>query len=399
MPYFYIKLALYTKYCPAIILNINCLMHLLIYSRVKSKMKVAVIGAGKGGHAAAGHFKQKGFEVALWNRPGEKIEFLKQNPRITLEGKLNGVAELDKVTDNLGEAVSDADIVTVMTTSDVYDEIASSMAPHLKDGQMVILNCGGIGGTLVFRQAVRDAGYSPDIAVGETDTCVYGCKVPEVGRSHVKSIKNKMYFTSIPISAAKDFLESIKGIYPQFEHIEDPLATGFWDVTCFHTAGTVLNEERIRRKDDFNFYIEGITPDIAKYMEALDEERVAVVNALGLPTENAMEWLHSAYGVQMADLHTMLQNNEPYRHNAPAPKTFQHRYLLEEIPTKFVPQLEMADVLGIAQPLTREISEKACELTGIDLFARGRTLAKLGLTREDIRSYKSKGLILYERAA
>lgn len=358
-------------------------------------MKLTVIGAGKGGHAAAGHAKYNGCFVTLWNRPGEKIERLKKEPKITLEGKINDVVTLDKVTDNLEEALIGADVISIMTTSDNYDDIAQKMAPYLKDGQKILLNCGGIGGTLVFNQAVKDAGYYPDITVGETDTCVYGCKVPEVGRSQIKSIKNKMYFTTIPIEGAQDFLDSISPVYTQFEHIEDPLATGFWDVTCFHTAGVVLNEERIRRQEKFLFYMSGVTPEIGKYMEKMDEERVAVARALGLPTETAMEWLNSAYGVEMADLRTMIHNNEPYKYNAYAPTTFNHRYLLEEIPTKFVPQLEMAEVLSIPQPLTREISEKACELTGIDFFLKGRTLKRLGLTPKDIQNYSQQGIRPY----
>jgi opine dehydrogenase len=358
-------------------------------------MKVAVLGAGKGGHAAAGHFKLKDYEVALWNRKGHKIDRLKEKPEISLEGKLEGRVTLDLVTDNIEEAIKNAQIISVMTTSDAYDSIAKNLAPYLNDGQMIILNCGGIGGTLLFLNTVRELGQDAQISVGETDTCVYGCKVPEIGTSHIKSIKNKMYFTSIPISAAAGLLESIRPIYPQFEHIQDPLATGFWDVTCFHTAGMVLNEDRIKKKEDFNFYIEGITPEIGEFMEKLDAERVAVAKALGIPTENAMEWLNSAYGVNIADLYTMLQNNEPYKHNAPAPKTFQHRYLLEEIPTKFVPQIEIARTLGIPQPLTEEMTREAEKLTGTDLWAKGRTLSKLGLTEKDIRNYSQQGLHPY----
>ena len=358
-------------------------------------MHVAVIGAGKAGHAAAGHIKTKGHSVTLWNRPGEKIDYLKQNPQITLEGIIEDTVTLDNVTDDIGATVRYADIISITTPSNVYDDIANRLAPFLKDDQRIILNCGGIGGSLIFIQAVRNMGYDPKIIVGETDTCVYGCKVPEIGKSLIKSIKNKMHFTTIPIEAATSFLEAINDIYPQFEHVKDPLATGFWDVTCFHTAGTVLNEERIRKGEDFNFYIEGITPEIAKYMEEMDKERVTVAKALGLPTESATEWLHSAYSVPLADLYTMLQNNEPYKYNAPAPKGFQHRYLLEEIPTKFVPQMEMAEVLGIPQPLTKEISQKACELTGIDFFSKGRTLKRLGLTPKDIQNYSQQGIRPY----
>jgi len=355
----------------------------------------AIIGAGNGGHAAAGHIKSQGYHTTLWNRPGEKIEQLKKDPSITLEGKINKKVVLDKVTDNLEEALKDADVISLMVTSDSYDYLAEIMAPFLKDNQMILLNCGGIGGTLIFYQKVRDQGYDPKIIVGETDTCVYGCKMLKIGSSLIKSIKDKMYFTAIPPDLATTFLNNLQEMYPQFEHIADPLDPGFWDITCLHTAGMVLNKDRIKNGEHFLFYIDGVTPKIGEYMEAMDQERVAVANALGLPTESATEWLHSAYGVELADLRTMLHQNEPYQHNAFAPTTFQHRYFLEEVPTKLIPQTEMAKILGIPQPLTTEIIQQACELTNQNLTANGRTLQKLGLTPHDIRNYSKTGIQPY----
>lgn len=356
---------------------------------------ITIIGAGKGGHAAAGHAKLKGKNVTLWNRPGDKIEYLKENPEITIEGKLNGKVMLDCVTDSLEEAVDKAEVISVMTTSDIYEDIAVRIAPFLQDRQKLLLNCGGIGGALLFSQTILDQGYNPDITIGETDTCVYGCKMPEIGRSFVKSIKNRLYFTAFPEEGAEDFLDALRSIYPQFEHVRDPLAVGLWDATCFHTAGVVLNDERIRKGEKFLFYIDGVTPEIGEYMEEMDAERVAVARGMGLPTETAMEWLNSAYGIEMDSLQVMLHNNEPYKYNAFAPTTFSHRYLLEEVPTKLVPQMEMAQVLGIPQPLTREISERACELTGIDFFQEGRTLKRLGLLDSDIENYAARGIRPY----
>ena len=357
-------------------------------------MKWTILGAGKGGHAAAGHVKLAGEEVTLWNRPGDKIDYLIQNPHIEVKGKLEGRAELDKVTDSLEDAVRDAEIISIKTTTDIHTDLARKVAPYLHDGQRVLLNCGGMGGSLLFLQTIRDTGYTPRIIVGETDTCTYGCKVPKPGESLIKSIKNRVDFSSVPIDGAEEFLKAMSNVYPQFRDVKEPLASGF-DSTCFHTAGMVLNRDRIARAEDFNFYIDGVTPEIGEFMEAMDSERLAVANAMGIPTQHITQWLNDAYDVPMGDLHQMLKDTPPYQHNAPAPKTFQHRYLLEEIPTKVVPVLEMATILGIPMPKTRMITDMACDLTGVDLYAEGRTLDKLGLLPQDILTYRSEGLHPY----
>lgn len=355
-----------------------------------------VIGAGQGGHAAAGHIKLRGHNVKLWNRPGEKIEYLKKNPTISLEGKLNGSFELDTVTDDIEEAIHGSDIITVMTRADLHEDLATKLAPFLKDNQMILLNGGGIGGSLLFHKTINSLGYNPKIIVGETDTCVYGCKVPKIGQSLIKSIKKNMLFSSIPNNEhSEHFLNKIKDIYPQFNYVNDPFMPGFSDGTTFHTAGMVLNQNRIANKENFNFYIEGITKDIAKFMEEMDQERISTAKALGLNVISEIEWLNKAYGIPISDLHTMLQKNEPYKYNAPAPKTFQHRYLVEEIPTKIIPQLEIGEILGIKQPLTKYIADEACKLTQIDFYKTGRNIEKLGLTKEDIINYSKQGIKPY----
>jgi len=357
--------------------------------------KIAVIGAGQGGCATAGHMTYEGFDVALWNRPSEKIERMKANPVIRLEGIINDRVTIPTMTDDMAEALDNAQVVSVMVTGDVYEELAARMAPHLQDGQIVILNNAGIGGSLTFHHAVRAAGYSPNIIVSEDDVCIYGCKIPEEGMVLIKSKKEKIFFSALNPADTPKALKAIHQMYPQFVGCKDTFEVGFWNISCFHPAGMVLNADRIRNQEDFNFYCDGITPEIGEFMEEMDAERVRVAKALDLRTETACQWLNTAYSVPMGSLYEMIQANEPYRRNAPAPKTFNARMITEDVPIFLIPQLEIARALGIDQPLTQDITEKACELTGRDFFNEGRTLSKLGLTEKDIRLYSQEGLQSY----
>ena len=52
------------------------------------KPKFAVIGAGHGGMAMAGHLSLKGFDVKLYNRSGERLWVLKQWGELLWRGNL-----------------------------------------------------------------------------------------------------------------------------------------------------------------------------------------------------------------------------------------------------------------------------------------------------------------------
>lgn len=354
-------------------------------------MNVTVIGAGPAGLAAAGHMAHKGHKVTLWNRSLEKIKALKEIGTIIMEGVINDTVQLINITTDLEEAVKGADFLSLMVTSDAYESIATKMAPYLENGQRVLLNCGGVGGSLLFQKTLHGAGYHPKITVGETDNTTYVARSPGVGKVLISGIKSKNYFTALPLNQAQGFLDAIHDVYPQFQLIEDPLSVGLRNVNgTLHSTGIVLNAERIRRKESFNFYVEGITPEIAHYMEMQDKERVTVAQRLGVRTQTVIQWLHSVYDTPMADLYTVIQNNKPYKTDLPAPTTFQHRYILEDVSSKLIPQLDIARIMGIPQPLTTDIVNKACELAGVDFFAIGRTVEKLGLTEEDILHYSQQ---------
>ncbi|PKF48680.1 NAD(P)-binding domain-containing protein [Enterovibrio nigricans] len=237
---------------------------------VNNNVKFCVLGAGNGGLAAAGHAKMAGFNVALWNRSFSRISHLVENPYLELAGKLNGTVALDKVTDDLADAIQGASVISVMTTCDAYEEIAVMLAPHLVDGQMVLLNSEGVGGGLLFNKTLVEAGNKNNILIGMADICVYGCKLTNNKSPLIKSIKNKIHFSTINPNHANAFLKVLNVIYPQFVDVKDPLATGLWFACGLHTVGMVLNAERIRRGEDFLFYVEGFTPEIARYLKALD---------------------------------------------------------------------------------------------------------------------------------
>jgi opine dehydrogenase len=85
--------------------------------------------------------------------------------------------------------------------------------------------------------------------------------------------------------------------YPQYIDGINVLQTGLNNMgAIFHPALTILNTGRIESTHgDYQFYIEGVTPSVAKVLEALDRERVTVASSLGIRARTAMEWLKLSY--------------------------------------------------------------------------------------------------------
>src|SRR3972149_3807544 len=118
-----------------------------------------VIGAGHGGKAMAAHLALMGFRLTLYNRTFDHVAALKARGGIDLEsveGGPHGFARLALVTSDLGEALQSAQMIMVVVPSSAHADVAKAAAPHLKDGQIIVLHPGRTCGALEFVKALHD---------------------------------------------------------------------------------------------------------------------------------------------------------------------------------------------------------------------------------------------------
>jgi len=84
----------------------------------------------------AAHLALLGFPVTLYNRTFKHIEVVKKRGGIDLESNESGAcgfARVKSMTSNMGEALSDAEIIMVVVPSSAHADVAKAVAPHLKD--------------------------------------------------------------------------------------------------------------------------------------------------------------------------------------------------------------------------------------------------------------------------
>lgn len=94
--------------------------------------RVAIIGAGNGGCAAAVDLALRGFEVRLYGRTPATLAPLKARGGIEYEGIFGeGAAKIGVITNDAAEAMRGADAVLAMAPAHAHENIAASIAPHL----------------------------------------------------------------------------------------------------------------------------------------------------------------------------------------------------------------------------------------------------------------------------
>jgi len=345
-------------------------------------LKFAVLGAGHGGKALAAHLAIKGFSVNLYNRTLSRIKPIIKMRGIELEGEIKGFGRLDIVTDDIKSAIEGVDIIMVVVPANGHRPIATKCAPFLKDGQIVVLNPGRTCGALEFLQVLRESGNNNDVIISEAQTFIYASRGMGPATAKIFRIKQAIPVASIPSEKTDEVVLKLNAAFPEFISASDVIVTSFNNMgAVFHPAITILNASRIESTmGNFQFYIEGVTQSVAKILEAVDQERVNIAEALKCNNiYSAIDWLSMAYNVVEDNLFDAIHSNPGYV-GIMAPRTTNVRYITEDVPMSLVPISEVGEKTGVETPVIDSLIHIADSIFNKDFREMGRNLERLGMT-------------------
>ncbi len=335
-------------------------------------MKYTVIGAGHGGQAMAGYLSLQGHETVLYNRTSSILAGIRQNNGIELKGRVNAKATDIFLTNDVGEAIHGADIIMLCVPANAHESVATAMAPHIRDGQHIVLNPGRTLGAYYFVKTLRKCNCHCRIEVAETDTFILTSRKIKDGLSDIISFKNAVYLAASSVQNATQICEMLADIFPMIRPVQSYVYTSMANIgAVFHPLPAIFNIGRIENKQLYLHYKEGITPSICRLMEELDLERTTLATALGERVPSAEQWLKNVYGSTGIGLYETLQNTSAYD-TVFAPTEISTRYIYEDITCGIVPMRCLAHVIGSPRNILALIIDMATHMFKFDFMGQGR---------------------------
>jgi opine dehydrogenase len=352
---------------------------------------VLVLGAGNGGLAVAADLSLRGQKVKLWNRSQEPLAALRASGGIACHGVLGEVfAPLAEVGTDLAQLIEGAEAVIVALPATAHQAVATSLAEVLPQGLPVLLNPGGVLGSLAFARRLRAAGYRGELFLGETGTLTHICRKEGDAGVRITSRLTRLPTAALPGRRVETLLAVFQPLLPGLEAAPHTLATGLANVNAvFHPPGMVLAAAWIEATGGaFHYYADLAVPSVARLMAAIDAERLAVARAYGLALPTFVSYLAaigstSAEAAERGDYLLALRDSEPNRTLA-APPSLEHRYILEDIPLGVVPITELGRAAGVPTPVMDAVVTVLSTATGRSLARSDRTLVALGLADKSV---------------
>jgi opine dehydrogenase len=347
-------------------------------------MKVAVLGGGAGGAAAVAELTRAGHTVSYWARSESTLAPFLELGGIAYNGVLGtGIARPRTITSNLGAAIKDCEVALVTLPTFSHAPMAKALAEAgWPADRLVVLNPGHTGGALEFAHAFETAGRTAPPVV-EFSTLTYVARKLKPDEVTVTGRAGQV--RAAVLGGNESHLTTATMLFPGASPVGDVLASDLCNVNMvLHTPGAVLGVAWVEAtKGDFTFYVDAMTDGVARVMERLDRERLAVAAAFGHTLPNLIEEM-KLIGTVEADV----TDTTDYRAaiaggiaNAKikAPDSLEHRYYREDFGHGLLPFRELAQIAGVSVPVADALYALAEAAVGINYNTGGRTAEAMGI--------------------
>jgi opine dehydrogenase len=347
-------------------------------------MKVAVLGSGNGAHAIAFEWAQAGHEVAMFDFDefSGTIEEVAERGGISADGELEGFQEIVYAGHDIEQAMEDADLVFAVGPAYSTLPFAEVCAPYVRPGQIYVVCPSSCAGAIVFKQGL-DLGLDDDsVLVAETSTLPYAVRL--TGPAHItvyNRLKGGYYVAALPSSATQQVFDVLQPVHGEMEMADNVLQTTLQNGNpVIHPAVSLCNVALIERTGgDFLFYEEGVTDGVGRVIEAVDTERLAIAEALGVSILRDPE-LGIAQGYQAVNNYSTGYSQAPGFKGIKAQSQLDYRYFNEDAGFGLVFLTDLARQIGVDTPNMDAVLRMSSIVTGRDYETeRARTMESLGL--------------------
>lgn len=352
-------------------------------------MKIAVLGSGNGGCAVAFDCVQHGHRVKMFDFETfpDRIREINDNGGIYAEGELEGFSVINYAGHNIEEVLRDAEMIIAVGPAYSTLPFAKICQPYLRKGQMILVCPGSCAGSLEFTIGAGLDIDGSDIIVAETSTLPYAVRM--IGPARIRvflKLKDGLFVAAVPAGDTGKVLDALEDVYPALLPAKNVLQTSLQNGNpVIHPTVSLLNAALIERtQGDFYFYEEGVTPAVGRLLKAIDQERIAIGQRLGVEVIPEPEIGHMQ-GYMKEITYDRGYAEAPGFRGIKAQKRLEHRYIHEDVGYGLVFLQKLGEQIGVKTPNIAAVIQLASTLMERDYLSEApRTMETLGLSNYSV---------------
>lgn len=355
------------------------------------KTRVSVIGSGNAGLTAAYHFTLQGADVCLYGSPGfdHPLADIEQRGGICalesfndVELTYSGFQACDKISRDLAETVSYADLLVLPVPSFAQEPLFTQMLPHLRDGQIIMLMPGNYG-SLALNRIKNEQGFAHlDITFVDAISIPWATRIVGPAEIAILGMKEHLPVAAYPADRTEEAIAALQTVMPlPLTRLSNVIEAGLENINFGgHPLLTTLNIGLLENFDgQFNYYKDCCSVSTAKAAAVMESERQSIGKALGLQLLPELQAMNALYGMKCESVYEVNRTSETHGKLNSAPNSASNRYITEDAAYLLVPCYELGKLVGIDTPMVTSCLHIDNAYNETNYFESGRTLKKMGL--------------------
>lgn len=347
------------------------------------KMTVGIAGAGSIAFATAAWLEQNGHHAVLWSPSGRRTAALADGAPLTAKNAVQGTFHPGIAAD-AESLVQMSDVIVIALPGYGHQAVLDALAPHLRADQAVIFSSHASFGALYLGTALAARGITvPLIAWGTTlATARQGEDLTSV---NVNTVRSKIDVATTPEALSDTGLRLCTALFgDRFVARDSLLAIAVSNLNPQNHMGIALcNMTRMEHGETWGQGA-NVTPNVGRLLEALDAERLAIAEALGLQVRTIFDHYHLSYHVPRDSIAEMNRQMHEQGIGGTGPASADSRYATEDVPFGLHVTAVLGDLVGRPATLHRAGVQIFSALYGRDFASENTLLSEMGLDALDL---------------
>lgn len=346
---------------------------------MSSSIAVGIVGAGAIACGTAALLAQSGHRVQLWSPSGKGTAALADGQPLKARGAVEGEFAVQAAS-SAADLAAHAQVIVLALPAYAHRKMMDAIAPHLTREHVVVISSHASLGALYLSRLLKNRGVTlPIVAWGTT---VVSGRLAAPCSVQVNTVRSKIDLCTLPASDQERGLEVCRRLFgDRFVERDGLLAIALSNLNPQNHMGIALcNMTRMELGEAWD-QGKHVTPNVGRLLEALDTERLAIADALGLQVRTIFEHFHLSFHVPLGSVSDMNQEMSRLGRGGTGPATADSRYVTEDVPyglaataklgalTQRPAKLHEAGVAVFSAMYGRDFSDENDLLRALDLDA------------------------------
>lgn len=312
-------------------------------------MRIGIVGCGGIALGYAAMLTGQGHDTVLWSPSGRSAaDFRGSEIEVSgvMQRRFRPVLACDAQV-----LIEHAEVVIIAVPGYGHKAVIDAIIPFARTGQTFIVSAQlSLSATYLWQQ-LQARGIDADVVAWATTALMSRRSGPQ--SIVIGGVRSRLEAAVLPAGGNDTAIGLCTDLFGErFTQVADITAIALSNLNPpIHLASALCNFTRIEKGEYWANY-DGITPSVARMIEALDVERLAVAEAYGVKVRTVHEHYHLTFGFEPGlSLAEMAAAVHEKRKGPPGPVSVETRFVTEDVPFGIVPVIALADGRGVPVPL------------------------------------------------